>query len=368
MIHRWLSRAIIASAVLAITGMAMPSPTRANPIPLLAYYYIWFDPGSWDRAKVDLPLLGRYSSSDTDVLRQHVRWAKEAGIDGFIVSWKSTEILNDRLERLVGIAENEDFSLSIIYQGLDFERNPLPIEQVAADILAFSEQYGDHPAFQRFGRPLVIWSGTWEFSDDDIASVASRVRDGVLLLASERQVDDYERVARWVDGNAYYWSSVDPVETPGYQEKLAAMGAGVRRFGGLWVAPAAPGFDARLIGGSRVVDRNGGDTLRREMATAIASSPDAIGLISWNEFSENSHVEPSRNFGTESLEVLAELQGGRPPIVPSFDSDSPMETMASLSPFRLAPILFLGGLAVASLALLALRRASRPDERSDVDG
>ena len=34
--------------------------------------------------------MGRYSSDDRDVMRQQVRWAKRAGIDGFIVSWKST--------------------------------------------------------------------------------------------------------------------------------------------------------------------------------------------------------------------------------------------------------------------------------------
>ena len=27
------------------------------------------------------------------------------------------------------------------------------------------------------------------------------------------------------------------------------------------------------------------------------SSPDVLGLISWNEFSENTHVEPSEQFG-----------------------------------------------------------------------
>ena len=43
-----------------------------------------------------IPLLGRYSSDDRGVMRQHVAWAKRAGIDGFIVSWKSTPVLNRR--------------------------------------------------------------------------------------------------------------------------------------------------------------------------------------------------------------------------------------------------------------------------------
>ena len=112
------------------------TPTLANRaphVPVLAYYYIWFDTQSWDRAKTDYPVLGRYSSDDAEVMRKHIEWAKNAGVDGFIVSWKGTEKLNSRLDQLVAIAEEENFKLAIIYESLDFERNPLPIEQVNSD-------------------------------------------------------------------------------------------------------------------------------------------------------------------------------------------------------------------------------------------
>ena len=54
-------------------------PTPETHVPVLAFYYIWFDTRSWNRAKTDYPLLGRYSSDNADVMRQHVEWAKEAG-------------------------------------------------------------------------------------------------------------------------------------------------------------------------------------------------------------------------------------------------------------------------------------------------
>ena len=95
----------------AATAQSTPSdgtPTDVN-VPVLAYYYIWFDPQSWDRAKSDYPTLGRYSSDDPAIMRQHIQWAKDAGIDGFIVSWKNTDRLSARLKRLVSIAEDENF-------------------------------------------------------------------------------------------------------------------------------------------------------------------------------------------------------------------------------------------------------------------
>ena len=70
-------------------------------------------------------------------------------------------------------------------------------------------------------------------------------------------------------------------------------------------------IDARLIGGDTVVERNNGDTLRRQFQTATTSGPDALGIISWNEYSENSYIEPSRNYGTTYLDILTELLQGK---------------------------------------------------------
>src|SRR5438093_1448565 len=104
----WQS-ALILSAFLLSTVKPMSVMSASNPIPTLAYYYIWFDVKSWDRAKIDYPLLGRYSSDDLAVMQQHVQWAKAAGINGFIVSWKNTDVLNRRLGQLIDLAEKENF-------------------------------------------------------------------------------------------------------------------------------------------------------------------------------------------------------------------------------------------------------------------
>ena len=57
--------ALLALPLLALRpAPASPAtPAATAPVPLLAYYYIWFDTRSWDRAKDDFPELGRYSSS-----------------------------------------------------------------------------------------------------------------------------------------------------------------------------------------------------------------------------------------------------------------------------------------------------------------
>jgi len=345
------------------------SPTAApridlTSVPVLAYYYIWFDPSSWDRAKKDLPILGAYSSDDEAVMRQHITWAKSAGIDGFIVSWKSTTVLDRRLEALIRVAREEDFKLSIIYQGLDFAREPLPVARVSEDLDYFLSHYAGDPVFDLFGKPLVIWSGTWRFTEAEVAAVTGPRRDRLQILASEPSVSGFERLAPLVDGDAYYWSSVNPDTFPDYQGKLDAMGAAVHDAGGLWIPPAAPGFDARLLGHTTVVERQDGKMLERQLQAAIDSLPDAVGLISWNEFSENSYIEPSHTYGDRSLQVLAGLRKTNLTAIEDFDSSAPAGVDASAGAGRLLAILAVGGIGVVGAGVtVRRRRATRHSPR-----
>jgi len=335
------------------TADAAPSgPTHASTaaaVPLLAYYYIWFNASSWNRAKTDYPLIGRYSSDDASVMHRQIAEAKSAGIDGFIVSWKDTARNDQRLRLLMGVARQEHFKLAMIYQGLDFQRHPLPVAEVAADFMTFMEKYAGDPVFFRLaGKPLTIWSGTWAYSHAAVDRVTGPVRGRMLVLSTEKNVLGYQRLANVTDGDAYYWSSVNPATNTFYGAKLDQMSAAVHQAGQYWIAPFAPGFDARQVGGSKRVNRDNGQTLRYEYGTAVASSPDVLGLISWNEFSENSYVEPSRKFGRRYLDVLHELRGTTVPAPVSANPSDLGITGSASPPGGYLP----DGLRLAAFALL----------------
>ncbi len=358
LIHLALIVMLAAASLLA----ALPPTTAAaqaqpgDPV-VLAHYYIWFEPTSWNRAKSDYPAAGRYSSDQIATMRGHVELAQSVGIDGFIVSWKSTEVLDPRLENLIAIAEELDFKLAITYQGLDFNREPLPPARIGDDLDLFVERYAESPAFDLFDKPLVAWSGTWEYEPNEIAVVTSARSDHLLILATEKNVDGYQRIGESVDGNLYYWSSVNPETFPGYPMKLIEMGNAVRSNGGLWIAPVAPGFDARLIGGNTVVERRGGTTLRSQWNAALASVPHAIGIISWNEFSENTHIEPSESHGNQAIRVIADLTSSPLPAAVDFDSSGPQGEPETES--QALRVLALGGLSAVILVsplVVAYRR------------
>lgn len=276
---------------------------------VLAYYYIWFDVPSWERAKTDLPTLGKYDSADPAVIAQHVAWARAAGIDALIVSWKHEPRLDEPLKVLVEASRAAGLRLVLLYQGLDFSRNPIDPGRITDDLAWFMEHYGQDPVFDVFGKPAIILSGTPSFDRAAIKSFRTALDDAgsAFLLGSEREADNYTALADLLDGDAYYWSSVDPSRDRNYQVRLQAMADVIRADGGLWLAPVAPGFDARLIGGTRVIDRADGATYRTEWSTALSTAPDGLAVISWNEFSENSQIEPSVTFGSRYLEVTADL-------------------------------------------------------------
>jgi hypothetical protein len=346
-------------SIASATPPSAPSKPAEGPgRPLvLAHYYIWFTPASWNRAKRDEPLIGRYSSDDIDVMKQHISQARSAGVDGFIVSWKSSPVLNQRLANLIRVAQEEHFKLAITYQGLDFDRAPLPAPRIAADLKFFVDTYGANSVFDIFGKPMVVLTGTPVMSKKTIARIGRPLQERLLLLASDKNVESYNKIADEVDGNLYYWSSVNPSTFDNYGRKLEDFGNAVRARGGIWVAPAAPGFDARLVGGTSVVDRQDGETLRQEWDAASRSLPAAIGLISWNEFSENTQIEPSKLYGRRYLDVLADLTGAPTPMAPA-DSSEPSGTGSSARAiFALA---IMAGLVVVSLVILVGRSLRFP--------
>jgi hypothetical protein len=63
--------------------------------------------------------------------------------------------------------------------------------------------------------------------------------------------------------------------------------------------------------------------LRSEWQAAEASIPNAIWVISWNEYSESTQVEPSVGLGTRYLDTLRQLTQAAPPPAKDLDSSAP---------------------------------------------
>jgi hypothetical protein len=116
-------------------------PVRAAGEPIVgAYYYPWYYPERWTNEPVtNTPQLGWYSSEDREVAAEHVRWARQAGLDFFIVSWLSAdgrEGMNLRTSVLPEL-ESARFRFALLYE------TPLALGLPAGKPLDFGEKAPD---------------------------------------------------------------------------------------------------------------------------------------------------------------------------------------------------------------------------------
>ncbi|GGB41634.1 hypothetical protein GCM10011492_35720 [Flexivirga endophytica] len=323
-------------------------PAGRETVPVYAYFYQWFNRTSWNRAKVDHPIAGDYSSDDRAVLQRQIAQAQSAGLSGFLTSWKSTPVLNRRLQMLLDEAGPRHFDIGVVYEALDFQGRPLPVATVRHDMVELVDRWGPQLDSRRFGRPVIIWTGTQHYSVADVRGVRTALGGRADLLASAKSAAEYQRLAPYVDGDAYYWSSANPGTTY-TRGRLDALAAVVHEHHGIWLAPALAGFDGRTLGHTRTVPRDQGQTLIRSLQDSFASRPDAVGLISWNEWSENTYIEPGHRYGRQELDALAGYLPHRHDASPATSTErlrSPPWTGMQAAGTLTAATLVLGGLVI----------------------
>ena len=309
----WFGLALIAAVALAIAAgpagttsavAAVPNTPAAagQPLkaPVFAYYYLWWSRSHWldmlgpnypvTAAPLPLPAtlnptgcgpvtrysgnhltdvpVRLYSQDDPGFLEADVRQAASAGLSGFIVNWSGTgrasqraadSVYSRRLQTLVGAvhkvnAQGIRFKLWLSYKA---SARVLPASTVVGDLSYFVATYGHDAAFDRSAspKPTVIWQGSRKYSLAVLQAVSARFRGSVRVVGDERAWSSPR--AGYLDGDAYYWSSQNPWTNPQSFAQLRALAAAVKGSGRnpdgtgkVWVAPAAPGYDSVLAGGT----------------------------------------------------------------------------------------------------------------------
>jgi hypothetical protein len=77
----------------------------------------------------------------------------------------------------------------------------------------------------------------------------------------------------------------------------------------LWAATITPGYDDRSVPGRKgtYLSRNEGLTYQESFQAALESRPDWILITSFNEWFENTHIEPGRTYGWKYIDLTTNL-------------------------------------------------------------
>ena len=121
----------------------------------------------------------------------------------------------------------------------------------------------------------------------------------------------------WANGSAGRYQS----------ERSAVLNNG----GSLYIPMVHPGWDETKVAQrdnrpnpSPVKDRAGGQFLANSFNGAVASGANVIMIGTWNEYVENSHIEPSNVYGTQALDTLR-------PLIAAWEGQSPAPQSDSAS-------------------------------------
>jgi hypothetical protein len=286
---------------------------------LLAFYYLWYSPSDWDSPYLQDRPLTPYSSSDPAALARHIDQAKSAGIQGFIASWWGPDNSIDRnFQTLLDAARDKNFRIALYFETMEADR-PRDEATILSWLRYALSRYGGHPAFLRVsGKPvIVVWvsfAAKLEVWDRVFRQLRAEGLEAVFIGAYDSPEPDLDLLDVFdglhnynILGIANRNEEVPDILAGAYAETgravhyypLLADTPSLK----IWTATVQPGFDDTLIPGRRtpVLPRLDGGLYQATWQAALASRPDWIFITTWNEWWENTHIEPSRLYGDQYL-------------------------------------------------------------------
>ena len=300
---------------------------------VMAFYYPWYGVpdgqggagrtvhwGRIDAVNKDIqasshyPQLGAYDSHDPEVIDQHCRWAKEAGIETFIVSWWGHNDYTDRaMEKILDGCRHHGLSACIYYETVPRPQTP---KSAAEDIIKVLNKYGDHPAYLKVNeKPVVFVYGRalQQLGLTDwlkaIKMINAGYEKGVTAIGDQFSFGS----ARVFDGVHTYNTAgnlrgMNPAEARKWAaETYKSWVQLADRAGKISAITVIPGYDdTKIRKPGLAVERHDGELYRVQWDEAIKADPHWILITSFNEWHEGSEIEPSLEFKRLYIDITAE--------------------------------------------------------------
>lgn len=294
---------------LLIIGLTSPAAAQ-EPRQVWAYYFGWYTGESWGDGRLADRPAAPYDSRDGGVISRQISEAQSAGIDAFIAAWygpANGNLTAQTFNALLDIAAGQGFRAAASVDLGDPAFNATTGDTINTLAYLIGDR-ANHPAYLRYnGKPVIYFWNQGRFSVADWQAIRGQV--------------DPNRNTIWVaEGtNTAYLSVFDGLYL--FNTAWAANPAStaaqwarrVQQAGGTFYTPTVhPGWDESALAAGRPNPtspraRNNGQFLTNSWNGAVSSGANAILVVSWNEYLENSHIEPSQVYGRQSLDVLGPL-------------------------------------------------------------
>ncbi len=297
-------------------------PSGTSRTLLGAHYYPWYRAGKnilhWNEntefsGVTDFPVGGSYSSHHRSVIKRHLRLAKRAGIDFFIVNLQvDFRGLNPEeavaTEKIFEVVEEEGHQIKLAILLAFYTEDQ---EIIKSTIRCVKKDFLSRPCYQRYKRKPVLWY----FLNEPFQGLLfheygelTRLHQGIHPVATGAFA--YTKflprlLCQFFSG----WCFYSPLQVGPKNNWEEIWRESYRDFieddGEVRVFTICPGWDdSHLTSDSRsskhrCISRMGLRTYKRMQKAALDLNPgpDYVVITSFNEFHENTHIEPSENFG-----------------------------------------------------------------------
>ena len=314
------------AAALLAAGMAVAKPHVG------VYYYPWYAGKNWNqngflrgKTRMDIPpLIGTYDNvTDKTTVRQHIEWSTNFGIDTWICSWwgpdsyQSNAILKNVAPNLAGT--NVTFCLfyeTSTFYGDNWTFGATEVQRFYDHVKYMRDNFFSHPNYWKVGgKPVVVVYLSRQMGGD-YATALDRVRKdfNVFLIGDDFHFGPAEpaRHKNWdaitiynshglrtYDGYPQATGFIDGAKQNFRNHKKALAGSTT-----LLMSNAIPGYNDRAqrlasnnypIPRRMAADSGEGTTFDHMLQMAIPEADSAVGtaICSWNEWWEDSEIEPT---------------------------------------------------------------------------
>ena len=288
---------------------------------------IVFENGHRDIAAPNYPLSEPYDTADPDLIEFHLLLMKLAGFDGIIVDWDGRRLNRYRHDGLMAVVPHLDaLDMKLImcfeewcgyYPEGTYPDRRAEIDAAAAEIdwmmteLASKDFYGT----VRGTKPVLIFRKKPEkFNEAEWAKLAEGIqgRGGSIIWPADFS-GGFDAI---IDGR-YFWVGGFTAECrhntlqwceQAYRRFFQGQaGRELRTAPAITLGSATPGFDDTYVWGwgvaPRIAPRYGGKRFELTWEMSIANDVDLVQVVTWNDWNEGSHVEPSDTFGYKYLQM-----------------------------------------------------------------
>jgi hypothetical protein len=246
-----------------------------------AFYYPWF-PETWGDGTHYHPTLGQYDSSDAAVVAQHIAWMQSAGLRAGIASWWGPGSKTDsRIPLLESAAVNTGFKWTLYYEAEGYSD---PSSATIRSDLAYIQSHyvTHHPQYLRVnGKPVIFVYA----AGNDGCGMTSRWAGNTGFYVVLKVFSGFTGCASQPDSwHQYAPASAEQVHLP-------------------WSFVISPGFWKSTESSPRLAR----DPTRwaSDVAAMKASGADWQLVTTFNEFGEGTAIEPTTEWGTSYLNMLA---------------------------------------------------------------